>query len=137
MTNLPYFRLCNDQSFLDCKTVSVCEKSGDYFLGIQVCSGKFTATQEVWVEAADFDGFMQGLGKLSKNFEGEACLNSMSPDEFYVTVRLLNKRGYFSVTGKLKALVYTENASFVHELHFGFEIDASVLKKAVEGLITP
>jgi hypothetical protein len=103
-------------------------RAGDIELLISVQSGTFAAKSAAWVALEDYRSFLSQLRQLEVRREGSASIESMSPNEFVLTIGVVNRKGGWAVTGRLQTYVFgDEGRSHVHAVEFGFDGDADRL----------
>lgn len=71
------------------------------------------------------------LVTLEHKRQGEAMLNSISPEELQLAVRSVDSRGHMLVEGFTGYNVMRENCHPWHSVHFGFEFEPQQLLRAV------
>jgi hypothetical protein len=105
--------------------------AGDVRLSIQVESHGFAAAGTAWVEAPALDQFVRELDQLEQRRQGEAVLVGMSPGEFELKIRSVDRAGHMAVTGRLVRFVWESANQHQHLLEFGFEFCPSRLQQFV------
>jgi hypothetical protein len=103
---------------------------GDGYLTVRVSSNGFTGHNDLWVLAAALRSFCQSLVALERDRQGEAVLESVSPDELRIVVRSVDSRGHMAVEGSTGYRVQRLNSQPWHSVAFGFEFDPSQLERA-------
>ena len=109
---------------------------GDVRLRVRVEAEDFAGlSDQVWIEKAVLDQFVEEVRELERTRNGEATLESMSPGEFVLRLRSVDRAGHLAVNGQLKRVTYGVE---VHEqrLHFGFDVDSAAVGALVQALRT-
>jgi len=105
---------------------------GDVRLKVSVCIKEFAGSYEdVWIEKDELKRFLLDLIKLEETREGEARLESMSPDEFWMEFRTIDRAGHMGVEVQLKRFQYSESKLWPRMVVGGFEFDVSTLPQLV------
>ncbi len=104
---------------------------GDAHLSVEVRSSGFGGRADLWVSRESLKAFASQLAGLDSTRAGQATLASMSPNQFEMIVRAVTSLGHVAVEGKLSRRCRSENATFVHAVSFGFEIDPSQLSEGL------
>jgi len=104
---------------------------GDARLSVEVRSSGFGGRADLWVSRESLKAFASQLAGLDNTRRGQASLTSMSPDQFEMSVRAVTSIGHVAVEGKLSRRCRSENATFIHAVSFGFEIDPGQLSEGL------
>ena len=107
---------------------------GDVRLRVRVEVEGFAGfSDRAWIEKAVLHRFVEGVQELERTRKGEATLESMSPGEFALQLRSVDRAGHLAATGQLKRVTY---GAEVHEqrLHFGFDLDSGTVSAFVQAL---
>src|SRR5829696_1218688 len=103
---------------------------GDLRLGVSVRSGTFSGSYEqVWVGRDEWSAFVAALARLELQRSGQASLRSMSPDEFELHIRVVDRAGHPVAHGFLSRHQYghTSQGLMQSRVAFAVEIDSSTL----------
>lgn len=79
---------------------------GDGHFFIEVRAHGFSGENYVWIEAFEFHTFVDALADLSESRKGSVMLESLSPHELKLVVRVLEKTGQIAIEGELRRNVY-------------------------------
>jgi hypothetical protein len=84
-----------------------------YDLLLVVCTRfhGFAAETEAWVKRPAWMGFTQDLIVLEQRRQGEAKLDSVSPEELAIVIRSIDRAGHMGCEGMLGVRGYGYNAS--------------------------
>ena len=105
---------------------------GDVRLKVSVCIKEFSGSYEnVWIDKDELKKFLLDFIKLEERREGRARLESMSPDEFWMEFRSIDRAGHVGVEVQLKRLQYSESELWPRMIAGGFEFDVSTLPQLV------
>lgn len=85
--------------------------SHDVRLTVSVRRAGFSATADTWVCADAWHAFAQQLAILEERRQGEARVESMSPEELMLIVRSVDRAGHLGVEGQLARRTYDTNVS--------------------------
>lgn len=103
--------------------------SGDIRLAVRVVSHGFSGEyDQVWVGAGEFRRFLAALRELEAARQGAAAIEALSPEEFQLVVRTIDRAGHLTVEGRLGRWVF---ARYWQAIVFGFEFCPSLLGQAV------
>ncbi|MEX0702311.1 MAG: hypothetical protein WD069_09470 [Planctomycetales bacterium] len=103
--------------------------AGDVRLAVRVASHGFCGEyNQVWVAADEFGRFLAALRQLEATRLGAAEMAALSPDEFRLAVRTVDRSRHLVVEGRLGRLVH---ARHWHAVEFAFEFDSSLFGGAV------
>lgn len=78
---------------------------------ISVSRAGFTATADTWVSAAAWHAFAQQLSTLEERRQGEARVESISPEELVLVVRSVDRSGHLGVEGRVGTRTYDTTVS--------------------------
>lgn len=98
---------------------------GDAAVSIRVHSHGFSGNSDFWVFRNVLESFCSSLIALEHAQEGEAFLESISPNELNITIRTLSSSGNFAVVGTTGHMIYEKNSKIWHSVSFGFEFEPS------------
>lgn len=106
-----------------------------YRLRINLSTEEIQATfnRSIWISEADLDSFVARLNDLETTRQGDEKLNSMSPNEFQLRFRNLDKLGHLSVEIQLMKGNYLAQG-YSDLIKVEFEIDPPSLPKIIAGL---
>jgi hypothetical protein len=85
--------------------------SHDVRLTVSVKRAGFSATADTWVFADAWHAFAQQLAILEERRQGEARVESMSPEELMLVVRSVDRAGHLGVEGQLATRTYGTEVS--------------------------
>ena len=109
----------------------------DLLLDVFVRSASFSASTDTWVLAAEWRSFVEGLRIVESTRAGAATLRSMSPDEFEITVAVVDRAGHTTATGfvgrRLRRASFGDDAC-VSRICFDVRFDPSQLPHLVREL---
>lgn len=88
--------------------------------------------RSIWIALSDLEKFNLKLTELDQKRIGDEKLKSMSPDEFYLRFRNIDKLGHLSVELKLKKSSFQKDYS--DSIKVEFEIDPTTFPKTIEKL---
>ena len=97
-----------------------------------VHSAGFEGHNDLWVGGDAMRAFCKALVALENARQGEAKLESISPDEFQLCVHAVSSGGHMAVAGATGYEIQREDAAFFHSVTFGFEFDPPQLMNAVK-----
>ncbi len=101
---------------------------GDVRIKVRVRLKEFSGSYEdVWLEKLELDNFLSVFTKLVETRNGKARINSMSPDEFWVEFRPIDRAGHFEVEVQLKRFQYSGPTYWPTIVAGGFEFDPTTL----------
>ena len=75
---------------------------GDTRLQVALRIHDFSGAATCWVAAPSLHEFRNAVAALFEKFDGDAVLESLSPDEFYLALAPANPRGYVNVKVQLR-----------------------------------
>ena len=87
---------------------------------------------ELWFALDAFEEFLRGLATLHLDRSGSVQLASMSPDEFFLEFRALDRLGHLGVRLGFSGFRYSGRVSFPYSLSAGFQIDPTALPYITE-----
>ncbi len=105
---------------------------GDVRVSVLIKSNGFRGHNDVWLDGDNFDSFCRALIELEASRHGEAKIESMSPDEFELTIGSLDSVGHIGLWGKTGYHVMSPLKNFYHAVEFGFEVEPSQLQQAAK-----
>ena len=111
------------------------ENYPSYRLNINILTEEITAEfkRPIWIALTDLETFTQKLTELDKTRIGDERLESMSPNEFHLRFRNIDKLGHLAVELKVrKESPYQNDYSDLIKLEF--EIDPTTLPKIIDEL---
>jgi hypothetical protein len=106
-----------------------------YRLKINLLTEELNAefNRSIWISLTDLESFTQKLTELDKTRIGDEKLESMSPDEFYLRFRNIDKLGHLAVELKIRKLSPYQN-DYSDLIKVEFEIDPTSLPKIINEL---
>ena len=106
-----------------------------YRLKINLLTEELNAefNRPIWIALTDLESFTQKLTELDKTRIGDEKLESMSPDEFYLRFRNIDKLGHLAVELKIRKLSQYQN-DYSDLIKVEFEIDPTSLPKIINEL---
>jgi hypothetical protein len=128
-------RLDGERGFLELQRSELGEpdtpSNGDVLLNVTVQASSYSAADQSWVVAHDWDRFLGELQTLDERRQGRAVLEGASPEvlrlEFYST----DSAGHMAVRGHLGG--HAPDGYFF-QLRFGFSFEPDRLPKVVQAL---
>ncbi len=108
--------------YVDCEI----EKYPSVCVAITVQDGDFRGyNKAVWFELDLLKNFIDNLKILENNRKGSVSLNSMSPEEFEITIETYDLSGHMILNYKISKYAYHIPKTKVVSLTGGFELDVS------------
>ncbi len=104
----------------------------DGHLTIVVNSAGFVGHNDLWISANCLEKFCKDLVDLERGRQGEANLESISPNELRLKIRSVDRKGHMAIEGSTGYYVQRPNSLMWHAIHFGFEFDPSQLAVAIK-----
>ncbi len=109
--------------------------NGDASISVNILSNGFQGHNEAGVFGEELDKFRLALYSLNQKRQGEATLNSIAPEEFYLKIFSIDLVGHMGVKGKIGNTSFGGNSlGFKHSLEFGFEFDPSQIEELLKVL---
>ena len=100
----------------------------DLLLSVTVVVGGYSASDQVWIVAQDWRGFMNELRTLEKSRQGQAMLRGASPRDLELAFRATDRAGHMAVSGFVG---WNSPDGFYQRCEFGFPFDAGMLSTIV------
>lgn len=101
---------------------------GDIRVKVKVRLREFLGSYEnVWIGKLEFENFLSAFSKLVETRSGNARINSVSPDEFFVEFQFVDQTGRFEVEVLLKRFQYSGPTYWPTMVAGGFELDPTAL----------
>lgn len=94
--------------------------AGDLHLVVVVEAEGFVGERSVWIEAARWNQFLTQLEVLESRRQGEAEISGMSPEQFELKVRSVDRAGHMGVFGTLTRHMTAQGDRYTNHLQFGF-----------------
>src|SRR5262245_17726742 len=108
--------------------------TGDVELSVEVSSQQFSGQGFAWIAAPALAAFLGQLRELERRRQGEATVEGLSPGEFQLRIRSVNRRGHVAVEGLVTKHVHQgEGGPYRHTVEFGFEFDPTLLPIVLAG----
>jgi hypothetical protein len=108
--------------------------TGDVELSVEVSSQQFRGQGFAWIAAPALAAFLNQLRELERHRQGEATVDGLSPGEFRLRIRSVNRRGHVAVEGFVTKHVHQgEGSPYRHTVEFGFEFDPTLLPRVLAG----
>lgn len=106
-----------------------------YCLKINLLTDELNAEfyRPIWIALTDLESFTQKLTELDKTRIGDEKLESMSPDEFYLRFRNIDKLGHLAVELKIRKSGPYQN-DYSDLIKVEFEIDPTTFPKIINEL---
>ncbi|HMS10619.1 MAG TPA: hypothetical protein PKE66_14125 [Pyrinomonadaceae bacterium] len=132
MKNRDYLRFGDRDAYF--KMTLIVEESnlnakGDIYVAIDIASGQFSGKNDLWIRVKDFTSFCRELNDLNTSLNGEALLQSASPDELSLRVFAADSRG--SITLEATTGYSKSGAKFGHSVTVGFSVELQQLSEAL------
>jgi hypothetical protein len=111
------------------------ENYPSYRLNIKVLTEELNAEfkRPIWIALTDLELFTQKLTQLDKTRIGDEKLESLSPDEFHLRFRNIDKLGHLTVELKIRKKSPYQN-DYSDLIKVEFEIDPTTFPKIIEEL---
>jgi hypothetical protein len=119
--------------------LSVLESALDHYpsfrIQIHLVTEEFEGNfdRNIWISEADVESFINGLQKLDESRNGQETLNSMSPGEFHLGFKNIDKLGHLAVVLRIKKESSVDH-TYHDDLKIEFEIDPTSLPKIINQL---
>jgi hypothetical protein len=94
--------------------------------------GIFANMGGIYIVTSDIIEFLVALRILEKKRSGEACLRSASPEEFSLSVRIVNRRGHIVVSLRMMDQIYYEDMLIPNSVEVSFGIDPTTLPELIK-----
>jgi hypothetical protein len=110
------------------------ENYPSYRLNINILTEELNAEfkRPIWIALTDLESFTEKLTELDKTRIGDEKLESMSPDEFYIRFRNIDKLGHLAVEMKIKKKSpYPYQQDYSDLIKVEFEIDPSTFPNII------
>ena len=106
-----------------------------YCLKINLLTEEFNAefTRPIWIALTDLESFTNKLTELEKTRIGDEKLESMSPDEFHIRFRNIDKLGHLAVELKIRKSSPFQN-DYSDLIKVEFEIDPTTFPRIINEL---
>lgn len=78
---------------------------------------------EIWLEADELQYFSTELSKLACLKVDSCSINSMSPNEFILKIRKVNRRGYFEISYEKEIVTMNQDAKYKSIIRNGFNVE--------------
>jgi len=75
---------------------------GDIRLQVGLTCDGFTGTGSSWIARDVWQRFIRALEHIDDRREGEAVVESMSPDELWLRIRVTDRAGHVAVDGQVR-----------------------------------
>ena len=133
--NAANLRFENGEDFLAMSVVLEQDRDlpsfGDASLVVRICAHSFSGESTPWVARQAFAQFCTALQRLERSLRGEACLQSMSPNELRLRVFAIDSTGHLAIEGSAGSWVWTSCGQIWNAVNFCFEFDAEQLTRAL------
>lgn len=131
-------RIGSDNEFIEISELARAPEStpnaGDVRVSVQIKLGEFGGRYDaVWLEEPILKCFISELESLENNRQGSASLESMSPNEFRLTIRSRDSLGHFVVEVFLLRYQYSGPTYWPTSVSGGFEVDPCALRLILDG----
>jgi len=116
-------------------TDSETENYPSYRLNIKILTEELNAEfkRPIWIALTDLETFTQKLTELDKTRIGDEKLESMSPNEFHLRFRNIDKLGHLTVELKVRKESAYQN-DYADLIKLEFEIDPTTFPKIINEL---
>jgi len=91
----------SDGDYVSIERVEVDAQRFGFRLAVEVRQGTFAGAAFVWVEAREWERFVESLATVERDRRGEAIVEAMSPGELRLTVRSIDGLGHVAIEGSL------------------------------------
>ena len=106
--------------------------AGDLQITAAVRCGEFAGrTENAWVQAESWARFLQSLGRLERERQGDARVASMSPADFALRLAVVDRAGHLAVEGHVGTYAGVAGQMREVRLVYAFELDPGVLGSLV------
>ena len=98
------------------------------FVRVAIAGHGFTGSNpEVAFERAELARFIANLEIVERDRRGTANLTSMSPNEFSLTIAIIDRLGHVLLTCELMRYVYATDSTSPHRVAVSFALDQTTL----------
>ncbi|WP_418510815.1 hypothetical protein [Corallibacter sp.] len=106
-----------------------------YRLNINILTEELNAefTRPIWIALTDLEFFTQKLIELEKTRIGDEKLESISPEEFHIRFRNINKLGHLAVELKIRKSSSYQN-DYSDLIKVEFEIEPTAFPRIINEL---
>jgi hypothetical protein len=109
------------------------QNEGDLRLGVSVRCGTFSGSyDQVWIAKDGWSSFVGGM-RLERERNGQASLHSMSPDEFELHLRVVDRAGHLAAHGCLSRYHFGHPSGKAtrSRIEYHMAVDPSILREVV------
>lgn len=118
--------------YVDCEI----ERYPSVCVAITVQNGDFRGcNKDVWIELDLFKDFINNLKILEKTRSGSASINSMSPEEFQVTIGTYDLSGHMILSYKIAQYSHRMSKTNIISLTGAFELDVSFFNTIISDFV--
>jgi len=87
----------SDGDYVSIERVEVDAQRFGFRLAVEVRQGTFAGAAFVWVEAREWERFVESLATVERDRRGEAIVEAMSPGELRLTVLSIDGLGHVAI----------------------------------------
>ena len=128
-------KLIGKEGFLELELSETGERGtpgeSDILLSVKVEASSYSAADQSWVVAEEWDRFLTELTTLEERRQGRAVLEGASPDDLRLEFYSSDSAGHMAVQGHLG---WNKPDGHVLRLRFGFSFEPDLLPTAVRAM---
>lgn len=128
-------KLDGDKGFLEISLAELGPQGtpgdGDVLLNVTANIQNYTAADQAWVVASEWEDFLGELRALEAKRSGRATLLGASPDDLTIEFFAADSAGHMAVSGRLG---WTRTDRHRSELRFGFDFEPDRLSRLLREL---
>jgi len=87
----------------------------------------------IWISEEDIDTFILGLENLDETRDGQAELNSMSPEELRLLFKAIDNMGHLAVELKIRKEDRISK-DYSYDINIEFQVDPTILPYVIKDL---
>ena len=128
-------KLIGEEGFLELERSETGERGApgesDILLNVTVEVGAYSAADQSWVIADEWDRFLSDLTTLEDRRQGRAVVEGASPDDFRLEFYSTDSAGHMAVQGHIG---WHKASGHILRLRFGFSFEPDLLPTAVRAV---
>jgi hypothetical protein len=108
---------------------------GDVRLGVSVRMDDFTGRyDQAWIAKADWSSFLSALDRLERDRRGQASVVSMAPEEFALSLRIVDAAGHLVAVGHLSRYHFgrPDGNAARSRIEYHTSVDAGLLRRLAD-----
>jgi hypothetical protein len=117
-------RIEGEGSFVEFHPIEAGEGEFDVRASVGDFSGR---NPHVWIDAGVLRQFVDDLRVVERDRRGKAHLEAMSPNEFELTISVVDSAGHAAVSGSIGRIVYVGREHRTLVFKFNFSLDPASL----------